>query len=242
MLFHLHMMGEVMVVGHDGNQNVWGLSEEFLPKWVERRILSEEEFERQAALRAIRALGTATPREIWYYFVRGRYENLEKTLRALEEESAILRVRVEGFGPRDERYIHENDLPLLETLNTDEWQPRMSFLPPFDNLLVGRDRLNKLFGFDYVREQFFPKEKRKYGTYVLPILWGSDIIGRLDPEMDRQNEKLLVNSVHAEPGAPGDRLVASKIGETIERLAEFLGAKQVVYTSRMPQAWKGFLR
>jgi len=52
----------------------------------------------------------------------------------------------------------------------------------------------------------------------------------------------VINSVHAERGAPADREVASKIGETIERLAEFLGAKEVVYTARVPTAWRNSLR
>ena len=60
--------------------------------------------------------------------------------------------------------------------------------------------------------------------------------------MDRKNEKLLVNSVYAERGAPGDKEVSSKIGEPIEQLAEFLGAKEVVYTASVPAAWKNSLR
>ncbi|MGH8649897.1 MAG: DNA glycosylase AlkZ-like family protein, partial [Burkholderiales bacterium] len=80
------------------------------------------------------------------------------------------------------------------------------------------------------------------GYYVLPLLWGDRFIGRVDPRMDRRNEKLLINSVHAERGAPVDKEVSSKIGEAIERLAEFLGAKEVVYTARIPTAWRNSLR
>lgn len=242
MLFHLLMSGKVMVVGHQGNQNIWGLSEEFLPSWVEKKELTEEEAEREAAQRAIRALGTASPSEIHYYFVRGRYQNLRKTLERLQEESAIHRVHVAGLGGRDERYIHDEDISLLESMSSDAWQPRMSLLAPFDNLICGRGRTNRLFGFDYVHEQFLPKNKRKFGTFVLPILWGDRLIGRADLRMDRQNEKLLINSVHAERGAPGDKVVSSKIAETIDRLADFLGAKEVEYTTRVPAAWKNSLR
>ena len=242
MLFHLLMSGDVMVVGHQGYQNIWGLSEDFLPDWVEKKELPEEEFERQASQRAIRALGTATPSEINYYFVRGRYQNLKKTLARLQEESAIHLMKVEEFGNRDERYIHDKDVPLLESADSEDWQPRVSLIAPFDNLICGRDRTNRLFGFDYVHEQFLPQEKRKFGTHVLPILWGDKLIGRIDPQMDRKNEKLLINSVHAQPGTPSDKEIPSKIGETIERFAEFLGAKEVVYTAHVPAAWRNSLR
>lgn len=242
MLFHLDMSGKVMVVGHQGKRNIWGLSEEFLPSWVERKELSEEEVERMTVQRAIRALGTASPPEINYYFPRGRYQNLKGALEGLLEDSIIHTVSVPGIREKGgERYIHDQDVKLLESMNTDTWQPRISLLPPFDNLICGRERTNRVFNFDYSHEMFLPQNKRKFGYYVLPILWGDRFIGRVDPLMDRKNEKLLINSIHAEPGAPSDKEVSTKIGQTIERLAEFLGAKEVEYTSRIPAAWKNSL-
>jgi uncharacterized protein YcaQ len=242
MLFHLQMIGDVMIVGHEGNQNIWGLSEKFLPSWVERKDLTEEEFEREAAQRALRALGTATPREIHVYFPRARYLNLKKNLERLQEESTIHRVHITGLDGKDERYIHDKDIQLLESINSDAWQPRTSLLAPFDNLICLRSRTNKIFGFDYLHENFLPKSKRKFGTFVHPILYGDKLIGRADLLMDKKNEKLLVNSVHAERGATGDKEVSSKIRQTIQQLAGFLGAKEVVYTARVPAAWKNSLR
>ena len=89
---------------------------------------------------------------------------------------------------------------------------------------------------------FLPENKRKYGYYVLPILWGNRLIGRVDPLMEKSKERLLIHSVHAEPGAPSDKEVASKIGDSIQRLAKFLGAREVVYSSRVPAMWKSSLQ
>jgi len=242
MLFHLTMTGEVMVVGHEGAQNVWGLSEDFLPDWVDRDPLSEEEAEREAAQRAIRALGVATPREITLYFPRGRYDHLKQTLERLEEEAAIHRVAVEGLAHQGQQYVHHQDVPLLESLGTGRFEPRLSLVPPFDNMVYCQSRGNRLFGFDYIREQFLPKEKRKFGTYVLPIVWGEKFIGRIDPRLDKTVGTLQINAVHAEPAAPRERAVAEKINETISSLARFVGAKKVQYTSRVPPAWRHELR
>ncbi len=239
MLFHMHMSGEVMVVGREGNQNIWGLSEEFLPGWAMRNELSEDEFEREAAQRAIRGLGTAVLREVRYYFPPGRYQNLKSTLARLEEESLIHPVSVSGLQGKDTRYVHDQDVPLLESVAAGVWEPRISLLPPFDNMLRQHA---KVFGFDYVREQFLPKEKRRYGTYVLPILWGERFIGRVDPQLDKKEGKLVINSVHAEPGAPADREVASGIAGEVQRLADLVGAREVEYTPRVPSAWRGSLR
>jgi len=242
MLFHLTMSGDVMVVGHEGNQNVWGLTDEFLPGWVDRRPLSEGDAEREAAQRAIRALGVATPREITLYFVRGRYDHLKPTLAQLEEDAKIHRVTVEGSGPREEQFVLHEDLPLLESLRAGRFEPRLSFVPPFDNLVYSQARGIRLFEFDYVREQFLPKEKRRFGTYVLPIVWGEHIIGRIDPRLDKANGTLHINAVHAERGAPRERPVAERIGEAVASLARFIGARRVVYTRRVPAAWKHELR
>jgi uncharacterized protein len=242
MLNYLQASGEVMVVGHRGNKNVWGLSEAFLPSWVKEEELTEDEFERQAAQRAIRALGIASPREIHYYFPRGRYLHLRKALEGLEEESIIHRVQITEFGGRDERYVHELDIPLLQSMSSDAWRPRMTLLAPFDNLICSTARTDRLFGFHYIHENFLPPSKRKFGTFVHPILWGDRLIGRVDLEMDRKNEKLLIHSVHAEQGAPRDKEVSSMIAETIEHLARFLGAKEVVYSTRVPTAWRPSFR
>jgi uncharacterized protein YcaQ len=242
MLFHLHMRGEVMVVGHEGNQNLWGLTEGFLPRWVDDTPLTEEEYERRAAERAILALGTATAPEVNYYFPRGRYRTLRRTLGLLEEESVIHRVSVEGSGRGAPRYIHKDDLGSLDLAATDSWRPRMSLLPPFDNLVSSTARTKALFAFDYVREQFLQKERRRFGTYVMPILFGDRLIGRIDPRLDKRAERLHINSVHAEKGAPADSEVSRELAETIERLSEFVGAKEVVYTDRVPPKWRGSLR
>ena len=77
---------------------------------------------------------------------------------------------------------------------------------------------------------------------MLPILWGDKLIGRVDPLMDRSKERLVINSVHAEPTASADKEAAPKIAEAIQRLADFLGAKEVKYSSHVPAAWRSSLR
>ncbi len=243
MLYHLLMRGEVMVVGRDGAQNTWGLLESFLPRSAVRPALSEEDAESAMAERAVLALGAATPRDIRLHYVRGCYLDLPGALERLCERSVLRRVVTDGSTKRpEEMYVHERDVPRLESLGSGLGEPQVSLLPPFDNLVYNHMRLHRLFGFDYVREQFLPKEKRRYGTYVLPILWGDQLVGRLDPQLDRANARLVVNSVHAEPSAPTDRAVGRAIADKLTDLASFLGAEDVVYPSTVPDVWRGTLR
>ena len=242
MLHYLTVGGEVMVVGHNGLQNIWGLAEEFLPSLVDRTKLTEEEFEHEAAQRALRALGTAFEREIYLYFPRDRYRNLKKTLENLEQEGRIHRVHVEGLGRKGEQYVHDKDLRLLESIDSENFEPRMTLIAPWDNLLCNLARTERIFGFHYIHENFLPENKRKFGTFVHPILYGDKIIGRTDLRMDKENKKLNVLSVHAEPMAPVNKEIGSMIGEMMREFAGFLGANQVEYSACVPTGWKSSLR
>ena len=242
MLSHLYFKGEVMVVGRQGKQKLWDISERFLPSWVPRKELSEQEVQYEAVQRSLRALGTANESEISWHFLRGRYRNLKDTLKQLEAESKIQTVDI-ADGPlgKGARYIHSQDLQILDELDSGNWEPRVSLLSPFDNLFCDRARTKLLFNFDYTIEIYTPQNKRKYGYYILPILYGDKFIGRIDPLMDRKNEKLFIKSVHAEPDAPKNKDVSREIRDSVEQLSEFLGAKEIVYSRKVPRYWHSHL-
>jgi uncharacterized protein YcaQ len=94
---------------------------------------------------------------------------------------------------------------------------RATLLSPFDRLVHDRDRAEALFGFHYRLEMYVPPAKREFGYYVLPLLVGDRLVGRAEPRFDRKTRKLELL------GSWGD---TSRLGETLERLAQFLGAKE----------------
>lgn len=91
-------------------------------------------------------------------------------------------------------------------------------------------------------EIYTPKAKRKHGFFVMSILDGDRLVGRLDPVFDRKGERLVVNALHAENEAVGGKAQASRIAAAVDDLAGFLGAKQVVYAGKVPAQWKGYLK
>jgi uncharacterized protein YcaQ len=103
-------------------------------------------------------------------------------------------------------------------VSAEEVPDRVTLLSPFDRLIHDRDRAEALFDFHYRLEMFVPKAKREYGYYVLPVLVGDRIVGRVEPRFDRRTQTLEVL------GAWGD---TSRLDEALASLATFLGAQQI---------------
>ena len=173
MLFHLFFKGEVMVAGRQGKQKLWDLSERFLPSWVSKKELSEQEIEYEAVQRSLRALGIATESELSWHFLRGRYRNLKETLKQLEAESKIQAVDItDGPVGKGQRYIHSQDIPLLGDLDSDTWEPRVSLLSPFDNLFCDRARTKLVFNFRlHHRNLHAPKQTQVWVLCPSHLVW-----------------------------------------------------------------------
>ena len=211
MLHFLHRQGKVVIAGRQGQQRLWDLAERWLPR---DSRLSQREAERRVADRSARALGVATAKEIQQeYFAGGPYPGMPKAIEALVKEGRLLAAEVEGL--KGDRFVHVDALRAL-----DEKPKRQTmFLSPFDPLIRNRDRVEALWGFRYRIEIYVPAAKREYGYFVLPILRGDDLIGRIDPVFERKAGVLRVNNVWWEPGV---RPVS--LERPLRRLARFVGA------------------
>ncbi len=240
LLFFLQMSGEVMVSGHSGNQNIWSLTENYLPEWAEKTVLSVEELERKAAMKALRALGVASEGDIYRYFVRGRYTNLKPVLKDLLNEGKLVKVEIKGQAKGKTHYMLSEDKAALESLINGIWEPNLNLVSPFDNMITLRDRMKRMFNFDYILEQFVPREKRKYGTYVLPVLWDHDLVGRMDVKLDKGSRTLNINAIYAEPGFEENLEIGPKLGEKIADFGEFLEAEKIVIGTKRLELWSRY--
>lgn len=153
-----------------------------------------------------------------------------------EAELAVEETRFRALGVRLTRdgwaaHPHATD---------GEIPDRVTFLSPFDRLIHDRERAEALFGFFYRLEMFVPRAKRVYGYYVLPILRGTELIGRIEPVFDRRRGSLSVDGVWREPRAPAD--AGAAIREALDALAAWLGAETVTVGRRVPRLWARALR
>jgi uncharacterized protein len=241
MLDFLWTDGTIMVAGRKGGQKLWDLTERFLPPSTPRDELTPLELTLRAVRQALTSLGIAHQKHILQHFTRGRYPELAAALKQLEASGEILPVQIkDGDTPwKGDWFMRSADLPLLEQV-TNDWQPRTTLLSPFDNLIADRVRTKLMFDFDFKIEIYVPKEKRQFGYYVLPILHGDQLVGRIDPQYDRKTHTLHISNIYVEPGAPAD--AAKPLRANIESLGAFLGAKQIEYPAEIPVVWAKELR
>jgi hypothetical protein len=246
MLDHLFFRGELMVAQRSGNRKVWHLTDEFLPPGTDRTPMTPAEVSRRSVQLALKALGTGTARDIKHHFMRHAYPDLETVLASLVAEKTILPVELVDAGNRampGSWMVHAEDAETLQYLEAySNWEGRTVLLSPFDNLICDRRRNRPLFDFDFTIEIYVPVAERRYGYYVLPILAGDSVLGRVDTEMDRQRNELHFRALFLEEGREQDLYLADGLARTMQELGTFLGAKGVKLGRRMPVKWRQALR
>jgi uncharacterized protein YcaQ len=224
MLEILWAKGEVMIAGRAGQERVWDLAARSLPFDAPRPAAGEEA--RNLLDVQLRALGIAKMTRFGWTFSGTRPPGWERALAALEREGRAVRVTVDGSPGA--RWAHGEVLDRA-------FRPRTALLSPFDRLIHDRARTEELFGFRFRLEIYVPKAKREYGYFVLPILHGDRLVGRLEPVYDRAANVLRVQGVFAEEDAPADAWPA--IRTQLDELAAWLGADEVELP-RLPRVWR----
>jgi len=213
MLTILKAQGKIMIAGRVGGRKLWDLTKRYLPEWTPQERLSDREVSRRATQKSLRALGVARATHIKQHYIRRCYLHLDDVLAEFEAQGRVTRVKIQDSERpwRGIWYIHADDESLLDQLIAGEWEPRTTILSPFDNLICDRKRTEQLFDFHFRLEVYVPKPKRKYGCYVMPILHGDRLIGRIDPVMDRKRGRLTINAVYMEPNAPKSKETARAV-------------------------------
>jgi uncharacterized protein YcaQ len=222
MLDVLWAMGEIAIVGRDGNERVWGLARDWYPAKVPRA--SAREVARALLERQLAARGVARLTDFGHGF-DGRLPGWERALAELVREGKAVPAAVDGL--RGEFYAWA---PLLER----RFRGRTAILSPFDRLIHDRRRALELFDFDYRLEIYVPQGKRRWGYYVLPVLRADRMVARFDARAERDAGTLRVLALYAEPGATPDD--ARAVHREILALRRWLGLRTVEY-ERVPRGW-----
>ncbi len=191
--------GEVATAGRQGNERLWDLAERVypddpVPPLVEARRMRSEL--RLAALGIAREKTTATP---------GEPNDVGPVGVAVKVES------VRGKWRVDQTHLDRVDEP---------FEGRAALLSPLDHLVFDRKRMAELFDFDYILEMYKPVAKRRWGYWAMPILYGDELVGKLDATADRKAGVLRVNGIH--PDTEFTPTMEAAITAEIADLADWL--------------------
>jgi uncharacterized protein len=234
-LHELWMRGDIMIRSRRGVQKIFDLPARVLPPGIDARLPSRSEAAEFHVRRALRALGVAAPQELHYSQDAGQASAARTALTALIRRGEAVELRLP-----DVPKLHLFALPEALELNTPVESNLVRFLSPFDNLTIQRKRLNWLFDFDYVAEIYVPVEKRKYGYFVLPILWGDRLIGRMDAKANREERQLVVHNLVFEPTFRDCKGVKSAFVDALKDFTRFQQCDQWKISRVEPKAFRIF--
>ena len=245
-LYYLWITGEVMIHHRNGFDRVYDLAENVLPAAF-AHTASEAESEAYFSRKAVAFRGII--RELQWRnslssFIQRKVDKKEadERMATLYEQGSLIPVRIQDAK---ERFIAlASDLPLLEELDAGRvpgtWQPlgpstqdEVTFVAPLE-IVSARGRAKQVFDFEYIWEVYKPVEKRRWGYYVLPILYGDDLVARLDPKLDRKTMTLEIKGFWLEEDAPSDAAFADALGKGLARFAKFVDAEHVSLPASMP--------
>jgi len=208
----LAQAGVLGLARRDGNRRYYDLVERLFPaELLSHRVgLREQRLHKLLSrYRGGGLLGKSGQAELWLGTGKGRRVatdapdvDVREELRAELVASGDL-VEVEVEGVRGTRYVIADELPILDAAErtmTLPGTPSASFLAPLDPLVWDRDLLRQLFGFDYVWEVYVTEAKRRWGYYVLPLLYADRFVGRIEPRIDRASGTVRILGAWWEQG------------------------------------------
>ncbi|HEY7517547.1 MAG TPA: crosslink repair DNA glycosylase YcaQ family protein [Methylomirabilota bacterium] len=240
-LHHLWMTGALTVHSRRHFQKRFDLLERAMPAVVGVEPVTAAEFTRWHIERSLHALGAATDADLAGYLTFPRFMSAARrvALKAMLERGEVKEIPVDGARVR--WLALTRDLPALARAARNPMPSRgTTLLAPFDSLLWYRERVARLFGFQYRIEVYTPGDQRVHGYYTLPILHDGELIGRVDAKTHRAEGRLEVRHVHFEPwfaagAAPpsggarlGQAAALTGLAEALRSLATFVGAASLV--------------
>ena len=222
MLDALWTAGDLAVAGRAGFQKLYDLTERVIPRAaLEAPVPDEAEWLRTLALRAVTGRGALTAagiREHWR--LDGGVKRLQPQLDALVGDGVLRRLAVEDGG---------SAVYVAADAELDPDPPRGAhLLSPFDNLLWDRPFAERVLGFDHLIEVYKREPERRYGYYVLPLLWRDRLVGRADLKADRGEGVLRAKAFHRERGVRASGALAAAFESALQALASRLGLDRIV--------------
>jgi uncharacterized protein YcaQ len=232
----LFLQGDLMISSRNGMQKTYDLSENVLPKSINTSLPTDLEFAEYLVKTYLQAYGFTTLKQITHLktgeLIR---KNVDKVLKSMLHEGTIQQLNIENMPS-----VFVNKDILEKSIN--HTTSNVQILSPFDNSIIHRDRLKQFFNFDYKMECYTPKEKRQFGYFCLPILFGNTFIGRVDCKTHRKEKVFELIHLHIENSTIDIELWREPFIESVKSFAVFNGCQNIKLTKVSPSRLTDTLR
>jgi uncharacterized protein len=227
-LERLFMQGDLMICERNGMQKTYEITERVLPTHIDTTAPSPIEFAEYLVNTYLRAYGFTTVKQITHLKTGETLrKNVNEVLGSMLREGTIQKVNSEGMPP----VFIQSDLADKAVRKSSS---NIRLLSPFDNSIIHRDRIKQFFDFDFRLECYTPKEKRQYGYFCLPILFGDTFIGRVDCKAHRKEKQFEIIHLHIENQNIDIELWIEPFVESIRRFTTFNGCQSLKLTKVSP--------
>jgi len=220
-LERLFLQGDLMVSERKGMQKTYDIPERVLPKDIDLTMPSPFEFVDYLVKTYLRAYGFTTFKQITHLKTGETIrKNVNEVLHSMLEQGIIQKVEIQGYPT----IFIQKDLTEKEIKKSDL---NSRILSPFDNSIIHRERIKHFLNFDYRIECYTPKEKRQYGYFCLPILFGNQLIGRVDCKAHRKEKQLEIIHLYIENQNLDIESWAKGFMESMKYFATFNGCESI---------------
>ena len=232
-LEQLYTDGELVIHHKKGSRKYYDLAARHLPQNIleaENPCKTDEEFMCWRVLRRIGALGLLWDKNSTAFLgIDINAAKRKKALEILTDEGKIISIMVEGI--KQPFYYRSEDSELMRDVieGTADLKPRMSFIAPLDPLMWDKALILALWDFQYSWEIYTPADKRKYGYYTLPVLFGDRFVGRIEAVPDRKTGVLAVRNIWWEDGIRRTKKLNTALERTVKEFAGFNNCKEIEY-------------
>jgi uncharacterized protein YcaQ len=228
----LFVIGRVGIFRRDGNRRYYDLVERLVPEKLLQKRESAEEGQLHRIMSRYRAVGLTWPSAPAELMVgTGKADDRSRRTSQLVERGDLVPVEVEGLkGMRYAPTIDQHLLQAAKVFGGPATDKRgVAFIAPLDPVMWDRRLLRQLWSFDYVWEVYVPEPKRRWGYYVLPILFGEAFVGRIEPRVDRAARTLRILGIWWEEGFSPRRAdgFVPAMRDALRAYMQFVGATRI---------------
>lgn len=227
-LEQLYNRGDLMIKGRPKFKRLYDIKQNVIPKGTDTSTISIDEERIFWLDLGAKALGACLPMQLADYTYMKRTV-AKPYIKSLIEKGTLIEIEAELTDQKKHTLVvHKSNLTLLKKIKDEAIKAtKTTFLSPFDSLFWAKKRDQLFWNFDQTLEAYKKQEDRKWGYFCLPILHKNNLVGRIDPKVDKKNKRLIIKSFWLEDQTVVDDELIMSVKKAMQSFMDFHNVEQL---------------